>query len=110
MSRDSKFLSMVLRHEPEKIGATLDANGWILIEDLLRLLKRVGRTISLQQLEKIVETNDKRRFTISEVGLQIRAAQGHSIDIDLQPLEPPTWLFHGTARDNLDVLFKEGLR
>ncbi|WP_373028000.1 hypothetical protein [Sulfitobacter sp.] len=48
------------------MGATRDASGWILIEDLRRLLERVGRTISRQQLENIVETDDKRRFTISE--------------------------------------------
>ena len=36
MSRESKFLSLVLRHKPEEIGLQLDQHGWIRIDDLLR--------------------------------------------------------------------------
>jgi putative RNA 2'-phosphotransferase len=30
----SKFLSLVLRHQPNKIGLTLDAQGWADIDEL----------------------------------------------------------------------------
>ena len=31
----SKFLSLVLRHRPDVIDITLDAEGWVPVEDLL---------------------------------------------------------------------------
>ena len=35
LQSDSKFLSLVLRHQPEAIGLTLDAQGWAVVEDLI---------------------------------------------------------------------------
>ena len=111
MSRDSKHLSRILRHEPELIGLKVDAQGWARIDELLRQLKRAGRGISEAQLLESVETNDKKRFTISPDGRRIRAAQGHSIDVDLglPALTPPPTLYHGTASQNLDRIFERGL-
>lgn len=82
------------------------------IDDLLSGLRKKGWGITRQQLELLVETNDKKRFTISGDGLRIRAAQGHSVKInsDLKAMEPPEQLFHGTAKRYLDVIMKEGLR
>ncbi|SEL62396.1 putative RNA 2'-phosphotransferase [Roseivivax marinus] len=111
MSRDSKFLSRVLRHEPELIEIRLDPQGWVLIDELLRKVKKVGRSLTREQLREIVETNDKRRFTLSSDGRRIRAAQGHSVDVDLglSPQVPPEVLYHGTAAQNLDAIFQSGL-
>ena len=39
----SKFLSLVLRHQPEAIGLTLDENGWAEVEELLRLANERGQ-------------------------------------------------------------------
>lgn len=111
MSNDSKFLARVLRHDPELIDIELDGHGWAAIDDLLRRLKKAGRGLSRLQLIEIVETNDKKRFTISEDGRRIRAAQGHSIDIDLglPAVTPPPTLYHGTASQSLDRIFESGL-
>jgi putative RNA 2'-phosphotransferase len=61
---------------------------------------------------EVVETSDKKRFTVSEDGKKIRAAQGHSVDVDLQLAEivPPFKLYHGTAQRFLDSIMKEGLK
>ena len=111
MSRESRFLSLVLRHKPEEIGLKLDSAGWVEIDHLLRALKRSGRRLSREALERIVAENDKRRFTISQDGCRIRAAQGHSVDVDLKlpASPPPVVLYHGTARDNLDEIFRTGI-
>ena len=111
MSRDSKFLSRVLRHEPELIEIQLDPQGWVSVDDLLRRLKKAGRGLTRDQLQEIVQTNDKKRFTFSSDGHRIRAAQGHSVDVDLglSPLVPPNVLYHGTAAQNLDAIFQMGL-
>src|SRR5688572_30218231 len=93
----SKFLSYVLRHAPDSIGLTLDANGWVAIDDLLTKCAAVGNAMDRAMLEEIVGTNVKRRFTISPCGARIRAAQGHSVSVELglEPVEPPETLFHG---------------
>lgn len=111
MSRESKFLSRVLRHDPDLIGVRLDRRGWIRIEELLRGLKRAGRGLTRAELLDIVENNDKQRFAISADGLRIRASQGHSLEIDLglAPVAPPEILYHGTASRNLDAIFSGGL-
>lgn len=111
MSKQSKTLSRILRHEPEIVGLSLKPGGWVRIDDLLRGMKRAGIRLSIEELQQIVAQNDKKRFTISDDGELIRAAQGHSVDVDLglEAVEPPNVLFHGTARVNLDSIFNDGL-
>jgi putative RNA 2'-phosphotransferase len=107
----SKFMSLILRHKPETIGLTLDANGWADIDELLRLAKARGKALDRKVIEQVVADNDKQRFIISEDGSRIRANQGHSISIDLAltPREPPSVLFHGTATRFLDSIREQGL-
>ncbi|WP_187428232.1 putative RNA 2'-phosphotransferase [Roseobacter fucihabitans] len=111
MSSDSKFLSRILRHEPELIDVRIDRRGWVQVDELLLKLKKAGRGLTKAQLLKIIETNDKRRFTLSPDGRRLRAAQGHSIDVDLDlsPVTPPDTLYHGTASQSLDAIFETGL-
>lgn len=98
-----KLLSHVLRHAPERLGITVDENGWTPVEPLIAKVRKAGFQIDRTVLEMAVAQNDKQRFTFSADGQRIRAAQGHSIAIDLglPPSEPPDVLFHGTARHNL---------
>lgn len=112
MSRTSKLLSRVLRHTPEDAGLTLGPGGWVAVDALLRGLKRAGHRLDRAELESIVAENNKSRFTLSEDGQRIRAAQGHSVAVDLglAPLQPPPTLFHGTARASLDAIFAQGLK
>ncbi len=105
--RRSKRLSYVLRHVPSSVGLTLDAAGWV---DVDALLAALGWTRA--ELERVVATNDKRRFALDESGTRIRASQGHSVAVDLgyAAQTPPQVLFHGTAERNLPVILAEGLR
>ncbi|OJF15539.1 RNA 2'-phosphotransferase [Couchioplanes caeruleus subsp. caeruleus] len=103
---------MLLRHRPEAAGLTLDANGWVPVADLLAAL-----SIARADLDVVVAGNDKARFAIAAGtdGVErIRANQGHSrrvdIDLGLPPAEPPALLFHGTPRENLPSIMKDGLR
>lgn len=107
----SKLLSFALRHKPEELNLTLDKSGWANINDLLKSLKYKGHNLSRDDLNEIVETNNKKRFAISEDGKKIRASQGHSIKIDLgyTPTSPPSALYHGTVSEFLDSIFKKGL-
>lgn len=109
--KQSKFLSKVLRHQPEKIGIRLDPNGWIAVDELLAACSKHGIIIDREMLEEIVETNNKKRFAFSEDGLKIRANQGHSVSVDLnlESIEPPERLYHGTAGHYLPSIRKDGL-
>ncbi|MFJ4712848.1 RNA 2'-phosphotransferase [Streptomyces sp. NPDC088785] len=106
----SKYLSTHLRHQPERLGLTPDEAGWVEIGDLLAATAAHRFPITRTELDHVVATNDKRRFTID--GTRIRANQGHTIDVDLglAPAEPPAYLYHGTVARFLDAIRAEGLR
>ncbi|MBG2802059.1 RNA 2'-phosphotransferase [Proteus sp. WDL240414] len=107
----SRFLSYILRHAPESIGLTLDKQGWGEISKLIPLAQKNGTPLTLELIKDVVETNDKKRFAISEDGLFIRAVQGHSLKttVGYQPIKPPTILYHGTATRFIDSIFDQGL-
>jgi putative RNA 2'-phosphotransferase len=108
----SKFLSFVLRHQPQTIGLTLDAQGWANIDELITCANQSGKSLTQSLIEEVVQTNDKKRFTISEDGLRIRAAQGHStpsVAIAYAEKTPPEFLYHGTASRFLAAIKEQGL-
>ncbi|MFF8916805.1 RNA 2'-phosphotransferase [Streptomyces sp. NPDC015032] len=106
----SKYLSKHLRHQPARIGITLDAHGWVPIDELLRATARNSFPITQSELDHVVAVNDKQRFAV-ESG-RIRASQGHTVPVDLAlpPAEPPAYLYHGTVGSALDAIRGEGLR
>jgi putative RNA 2'-phosphotransferase len=110
--KTSKFLSLVLRHEPELIGIELDPAGWVSVSELLRACQAHGRSLTLEELREVVLNNDKQRFSFSEDGLKIRANQGHSVPVELgySAAVPPDILYHGTVEKFLSSIRKEGLK
>ena len=102
----SKFLSLVLRHNPDKIGLKLDKNGWADVYDLI-----TKSDITYDTLEEVVFTNDKQRFSFNEDCTKIRANQGHSIEVDLElePVEPLDRLYHGTVQKFIDSIRLNGI-
>jgi putative RNA 2'-phosphotransferase len=96
----SKFLSLVLRHQPETIGITLSGAGWVRVDHLLAALESHSFSVSLEELQLVVETNDKQRFSFSHDGTSIRANQGHSVDIDLgyEASVPPATIKAGNQK------------
>ncbi|KOU62618.1 RNA 2'-phosphotransferase [Streptomyces sp. MMG1533] len=103
-------MSKHLRHQPERIGLILDDAGWVEIDTLIAAAAAHGFRFTREELDHVVESNDKRRFAID--GTRIRASQGHSIDVDLglTPATPPAYLYHGTVARSLDAIRAEGLR
>lgn len=112
ITETSKFLSFVLRHSPEAIGLELDSEGWASIGDLQNGARQQGREVDNELLRAVVDGNEKKRFSISEDGLRIRAVQGHSAPtVNLQHVEkkPPAILYHGTATRFLESIKAQGL-
>lgn len=111
LTKVSKFLSLVLRHKPDAIGLTLNAEGWASISELISK-SQPQMPLTKELIEQVVTTSDKQRFKLSDDGLMIRANQGHSIKVDLKlsPKEPPAILYHGTASRFMDSINQEGLK
>lgn len=108
----SKFLSYVLRHAPDSIGIVLDSDGWVTIDRLLEASVAAGQDLNLEVLQEVVATSEKKRFTVSEDGSRIRAAQGHTtstVSVKHESREPPAVLYHGTATRFLDSILAKGL-
>ncbi|MET0647371.1 MAG: RNA 2'-phosphotransferase [Pyrinomonadaceae bacterium] len=110
--RISKYLSLHLRHEPERLGLELAPGGWVGVEELLDACARRGFPVSREELGEVVARNDKRRFSFDEASQRIRANQGHSVEVDLQleRSEPPPVLYHGTGERSAGTITAEGLR
>lgn len=109
--KTSKFLSYVLRHHPELINLNLDENGWANVDELIIKSTNDSQGFTFEELDEIVQTNDKKRFIFNEDKTRIRANQGHSIDINLAliPQQPPEFLYHGTAQSNIDSILEKGI-
>lgn len=107
----SKYLSKHLRHRPEQIGLSLEAGGWVDIDDLLSACAFHHFPITRDELETVVAQSDKQRFAIDKDKNRIRANQGHSVEVDLHlpPRIPPTVLYHGTGQPSVSAILQAGL-
>jgi putative RNA 2'-phosphotransferase len=110
LTSTSRFLAYVLRHRPDAVDIVLDESGWVEVDVLLAALARHGRPVTPALLTRLVAGTDKQRFEL-HAG-RIRAAQGHSIRVDLrlEPTAPPPVLYHGTVARFLPGIRAEGLQ
>jgi putative RNA 2'-phosphotransferase len=111
LAKTSKFLSLVLRHDPGRIGIVLDRAGWTNLEALIAACAAHGVALSRDEIVQVVASSDKQRFALSPDGVMIRANQGHSVTVELglPAATPPSRLYHGTVADVLDSIEAEGL-
>ncbi|MEO8891454.1 MAG: RNA 2'-phosphotransferase [Coleofasciculaceae cyanobacterium] len=107
----SKYLSKHLRHQPERIGIKLAPSGWAAVDELLASCKKHSFSINRNELEEVVSSNDKKRFSFDDKGMLIRANQGHSVEVDLQLAQttPPEVLYHGTGHGAVEAILQSGI-
>ncbi|MDY3828152.1 MAG: RNA 2'-phosphotransferase, partial [Clostridium sp.] len=106
----SRFMSLILRHKPETIGISLDEHGWANDDELIEGIAKT-REFNMDILEEVVKTDNKQRYSFNEDKTLIRANQGHSIqvDVELDEVEPPAELWHGTGEKYVESIDKIGL-
>jgi putative RNA 2'-phosphotransferase len=111
----SKFLALVLRHQPERFALELDERGWASLSEVMEILNGLPnfRWATRADVMTVVEEgagDGKRRFQVE--GNRIRARYGHSLahPIHYEPCVPPPLLYHGTSRDVLESIRREGLK
>lgn len=107
----SKYLSKYLRHSPERLGLTLAPGGWVGVDELLDACAVDQFPVTRSELEEVVATSDKQRFSFDETKTRIRANQGHTVEVDLQlePQTPPDVLYHGTGERSVPSILQWGL-
>lgn len=90
----SKFIALILRHQPQVIDIKLDEHGWAKVDELIAGVSKTY-PITMHDLEEIVALDNKQRYTFNEDKTLIRANQGHSIqvDVELEEKRPPKCLF-----------------
>lgn len=107
LEKKSKLLSFILRHRPESVNVSLDSQGYCEVQKLVQ-----NTDISLLDLDEIVRTDEKGRYSFSENKLLIRANQGHSVSgvhADFKVCVPPVILYHGTTEEAFQEIKKYGL-
>ncbi len=110
-TRASKFLALVLRHQPELVGIELDDAGWTDVDALLAACATRGVRLTHDELRALVVGSDKQRFALSVDGRRIRANQGHSVTVELglPDAVPPARLYHGTYPGAVASIRAQGL-
>jgi putative RNA 2'-phosphotransferase len=111
-TRRSKFLALILRHQPESVGLTLEKEGWASVDAVLDACHKKGRGMSRAELDELVSQCPKQRYGFDPSGLKIRASQGHStegVELTFARAEPPAVLYHGTVEKFLPSIFEKGL-
>lgn len=109
--RLSKLMALILRHEPERFGVTLDGEGYATMAELLDAVRSRMPDVEEVDIRHVVSTDTvKQRFSIA--GSDIRANYGHSIHgkIPHPAAEPPDLLLHGTGQDALAGILATGLK
>lgn len=118
----SKGLSWLLRHNILSQGLTCSPEGYVDVDSVLNLPKFKHYTVA--QVQEVVRLNDKQRFALRidpETGaLQIRANQGHTIEVQTSAIGIPSaiitrvgywhqrdsWLRNDKTRKGLKSLLK----
>ena len=75
----SKTISFALRHNPDVFGLSLDSEGWVSVDALIKAInnKSTKLSVELTDILAIIEQSEKK--------------------IEYTPQKPPSVLYHGTS-------------
>lgn len=105
-------MSLILRHRPDVINIYMDEHGYVFVDDLIcKISEHKNIEFTLADLNRIVATDEKQRYSFNSNRTKIRANQGHSIsvDVELKESNPPPILYHGTSINNITNIMNLGL-
>ncbi|MDE2829287.1 MAG: RNA 2'-phosphotransferase [Gemmatimonadota bacterium] len=105
----SKLLSLMLRHRPDEFGLQVDRYGFADLDAVLSAFQDRNSTFTLEDIEKVVYDGEKQRFEIVENRIRARYGHSFSIDLGLDPSEPPEFLYKGVDSADAERLLSEGL-
>ena len=116
----SKLLTLILRHEPERVGIKLRPDGFVNLDELVACIRKIRRFawVKMEDILFIAKNDTKGRFELQsmEDRILIRARYGHNKRLGIRIEYPEVklgevkLLYHGTKRAFLGSIMKEGLR
>ncbi|MFW9929179.1 MAG: RNA 2'-phosphotransferase [Candidatus Thorarchaeota archaeon] len=121
LSRLSKYLSLILRHKPEVVEASINDNGWLnlSVEQLAQKISADSEKsfswVTSKDIEEVVKTDPKGRYEIATDNKSIRATYGHSIKAEglldsISPIEElPEILYFGCSNSEINNLLRLGI-
>ena len=108
MNELSKYLCLLLRHQPEKAALDMDEHGWVSVEQLITgVNQHSSYKLDRELLEKTVAEDNKGRYRFDDKHIKIKCCQGHSVPWvvpELNYCEPPEFLYHGTTTKALEAI------
>ncbi|XP_027191752.1 uncharacterized protein [Cicer arietinum] len=120
-----RLLTRILRHMASELNLNMRSDGYVNVNDLLKLNLKTFSNIPLQShtiddIREAVQKDNKQRFSLIEENeeLLIRANQGHTTTaVETESLLKPILsaeefpvCVHGTYRRNLDSILASGLK
>jgi putative RNA 2'-phosphotransferase len=114
VDRIGRMMALILRHQPDKFGLTMDGRGWIDLEEFVDAIRRArpqySRWLRKNHIEAVVETDEKGRYQID--GGMIRATYAHSVNVNLDDLPEAQvdTLYFPVSEEELDLVLEAGLR
>lgn len=73
LTKISKYLTFILRHEPQSIGLKPDQEGYFDIEELVKNANAKGKSITTEQVHQVVAGHEQKLFRLSDDGTRICA-------------------------------------
>jgi len=106
--RLSKYVSFLLRHNPEDLE--MDGDGFVDLDELVSKVRRRYPIVDRKFLIEIADESERKRFEIVEN--KIRALYGHTVPVHIQFKEDKqiARLFHGTTPQAARQILKSGLQ
>jgi putative RNA 2'-phosphotransferase len=106
----SKFMSLILRHTPEKFGLKLEIDGSCTIDELVNTINAQSNWtgITNDNIHQVAKNCPKQRYKIE--GDRIKANYGHSLEVPRVEKIPPDVLYHGTNTKVIDLIMKDGIK
>ena len=110
LERLSRFLSFLLRHRPAEYPLAIDRQGFVSWSELKECVQARFPDATEEEIRSVLTGSEKKRFEMRED--RARATYGHSFPVDLgmERVEPPSHLYHGTARNLAETTLREGLK
>ena len=61
LQRLSRFISYILRHNPDVIDIEMDSHGWVRVDELINGINKTNKSIDFVTLCQIVDNDNKNR-------------------------------------------------
>ncbi|TYI15028.1 hypothetical protein ES332_A08G160200v1 [Gossypium tomentosum] len=120
-----RLLTRILRHMATELNLNMRSDGYVKVEDLLKLNMKTFANIPLRShtvddIKEAVRKDNKQRFSLLEENgeLLIRANQGHTVTTveserllkQIVSADEVQFCVHGTYKRNLESILESGLK